>query len=445
MLSDTIAAIASPAGTGALSLIRVSGERAAEIVSQVIPTFDRGSSRRPHLAPIRSPDTGDVLDQAIHTFFPGPGSFTGEDVVEITTHGGLFIPYDVLAAIMAAGARQARPGEFSMRAVFNGKMDLLQAEAVGDLVDSTAAAQRTAALAQLDKGLSRRIEKLKARVLDLEAFMSYDIDFPEEDDGPISQKKIVEATKSASDEIEALLATAHDGEMLREGALVVIAGRPNSGKSSLFNAMIGFDRAIVTDIAGTTRDAIEAPVSCDGFPIRLVDTAGLRESDDFIEQLGIEVSRRYVDAADIVVLCVEAGRGLSEEEESFRDSIDSTVVVVSTKSDLLTDNTGGPNSVSAVNGSGLAELRKTLATEAFGNQLTRTDDQPALTRARHRAALEKARVELKQFSDALAMGTDAVVASVHLRAAISMLEDVVGVITTEDVLETVFSKFCIGK
>ena len=195
VFSDTIAAIATPAGRGALSLIRVSGSETIEVVSRVISSFDPSFVRSSRLASVRHPETGEILDQVLHVFYPNPHSFTGDDVVEITTHGGLFIPFDVLQAVLAAGARQARPGEFSMRAVMNGKLDLLQAEAIGDLVDSTAPQQRKAALFQLERGLSCRIEALRAQVLELEALLSYEIDFPEEDDGPISPLKIEAATR----------------------------------------------------------------------------------------------------------------------------------------------------------------------------------------------------------------------------------------------------------
>lgn len=446
MFSDTIAAIATPAGRGALSLIRVSGSETIEVVSRVISSFDPSFVRSSRLASVRHPETGEILDQVLHVFYPNPHSFTGDDVVEITTHGGLFIPFDVLQAVLAAGARQARPGEFSMRAVMNGKLDLLQAEAIGDLVDSTAPQQRKAALFQLERGLSCRIEALRAQVLELEALLSYEIDFPEEDDGPISPLKIEAATRRVLKDVSSLLDTSRDGEMLREGALAVIAGRPNSGKSSLFNALVGFDRAIVTDIAGTTRDAIEAPVSCDGFPFRMVDTAGIRESDDTLEKLGIEVSRRYLDAADIVILCVEAGRNMTVEEEGFCQRKKARVLVVNTKADLVPDQTETcALPVSATQGTGLAKLRKALAAEAFGGKFARVDGEPSLTRARHRSALEKSHSELRQFSDALVNGIEAVVASVHLRASVLAMEEIIGVVTTEDVLGAVFSKFCVGK
>jgi tRNA modification GTPase len=446
VFSETIAAIASPSGKGALSVIRVSGSQAVEIASRVIRSFDSSTARTTRLAQLSHPVSEEVLDQVLYAFYPNPRSFTGEDLVEITTHGGLFVPVDVLEALLAAGARQARPGEFSMRAVVNGKLDLLQAEAVGDLVDSTAPAQRAAALSQLARGLSRRIETLRTHVLELEGLLSYEIDFPEEDDGPVSQQRIDSASELVLKEVTSLLDTSRDGERLREGALVVIAGVPNSGKSSLFNSLVGFDRAIVTEIAGTTRDAIEAPVSCSGFPFRLIDTAGIRKSDDTVEKLGIEVSKRYVSAADIVIFCVEVGRDQTLEERKFCEELGDRLVLVNTKADLISGK--GKNAglwVSVIDGSGLPDLREALAVKAFGSEMARADLAPALTRARHRTALEKARVELSEFSESMANGVEAVVASVHLRAAVLAMEEIIGVVTTEDVLESVFSSFCIGK
>ena len=369
--------------------------------------------------------------------FPGPRSYTGEDVVEISTHGGLVAPAAAIAALVAAGARPAQPGEFTRRAVLNGKMDLLQAEATADLIDAGSPAQRRRALQQLERGLSDRLAALRGEILELEALIAYEIDFPEEDEGPVAPERVRRAWDVARERVAALLRTAPEGERLREGALLVIAGRPNAGKSSLFNALLGVERAIVTEIPGTTRDAIEAHAVIEGFPFRLVDTAGLRATDERIERLGIEVSKRYLDAADLVLFCEERD---SRERDAFLASVKAPVVTVRTKADLT-----GDAGVSVVTGAGLPDLRRRLAEVAFGQLLALGDVEPVVTRARHRAALERALAELDGFWAARGAGVDAAAAATHLRTAVAALDDLIGVVTPDDVLDRVFAAFCVGK
>ncbi|HKW41652.1 MAG TPA: GTPase, partial [Gemmatimonadales bacterium] len=297
MLSDPIVALATPPGRSAIALIRLSGRGAFDVAARALRPFHPDPPRTVRRVRVVHPESGALLDDALAACFPGPRSFTGEDLVELSTHGGLVAPAAAVAALVAAGARPAAPGEFTRRAVLNGKLDLLQAEATGDLIDAGSTAQARHALQQLDRGLSTRLERLRADLLELEALIAYDIDFPEEDEGPVRPERVERVWAAARDGIVQLLATAPEGERLREGALLVIAGRPNAGKSSLFNALLGRERAIVTEVPGTTRDAIEAHAVLEGFPFRLVDTAGLRDSSDRVERIGIEVARQYLGAA----------------------------------------------------------------------------------------------------------------------------------------------------
>jgi len=316
-------------------------------------------------------------------------------------------------------------------------MDLLQAEATADLIDAGSPAQRRRALHQLERGLSGRLSALRQEVLDLEGLIAYDIDFPEEDEGPVSEQRVRRAWSVVRGRVAELLRTAPEGERLREGALLVIAGRPNAGKSSLFNALLGSERAIVTEIPGTTRDAIEAHAVIEGFPFRLIDTAGLRESEERVEKLGIEVSRKYLAAADLVLFCEESE---DPARATFLAQVRAPVVVVRTKVDL-----GGGEGVSVVTGAGLDTLRKRLAEVAFGQLLALGDVEPVVTRARHRTALERALAELDAFSGARASGVDAAATATHLRAAVLALDDLIGVVTPDDVLDRVFATFCVGK
>jgi tRNA modification GTPase len=436
---DTIAALATPPGRGALALIRLSGPRAPEIAKSVLTPWPL-TPRRATLVTVRDPATSEVLDRPIATLYEAPHSFTGEHAVEITTHGGAIVPAAVLAALVSAGARAALPGEFTRRAVLNGKLDLAQAEAIGDLVDARSPSAQRAALSQLDGGLSRRVAALRTALLDTEALIAYDIDFPEEDDGPIPRERVAKSAATAAASVAQLLATAPIGELVREGALVVIAGPPNAGKSSLFNALLGRARALVTDVPGTTRDAIEALVEPTGaaFPLRLVDTAGLRETADTVERLGIEVSERYLRDAHAVLACGETAPALAETVARVHALTPAPVVPVRTKADLY------GVGVSAETGQGLRELLDEVY-RAIGS--TPSDpDTPIVTRARHRASLTAAAAELCQFQDTWAAGAvPAVIAAVHLRAAVHALEEIIGAVDTEDILDRLFAEFCVGK
>ncbi|HEU5039243.1 MAG TPA: tRNA uridine-5-carboxymethylaminomethyl(34) synthesis GTPase MnmE [Gemmatimonadales bacterium] len=444
MLSDPIAALATPPGRSALAVVRLSGVGAFQIAARIIEGFAAPPDAPGRVARLATFHTveGEAIDRGLYTVYPGPASYTGDDLVELSCHGGMLVPSRVLAALHAAGARPAAPGEFTRRAVLNGKLDLVQAEAVGDLIDAVAPAQGRAALRQLDGGLSRRLEALRESLVEAHALLGYEIDFPGEDDGPVPPERIAAALRDAADRIGRLIATAPAGERLREGALLVLAGRPNAGKSSLFNALLGSDRALVTEVPGTTRDAIEAHTDFLGWPVRLVDTAGLWESADRIDRLGVEMSRRYLGAADLVLLCVEAGRELGPDERAVAES--GETLEVRTKSDLAPEAVH-PLAVSAVTGAGLAELRRAVADRVFGDRIALGDLEPALTRERHRTALLRARGALAEALPQLARDGDPVLAAHHVREATSALEELLGAVDIEEVLDRVFGRFCVGK
>jgi tRNA modification GTPase len=392
----------------------------------------------------------EVLDQALVALFPAPDSFTGDDTVEISTHGGYLVPTSIVAALISSGARQALPGEFARRAVLNGKLDILQAEAIGDLIDARSRAMQHAALGQLDGGLSRRLTNLRDDLIGLEALIAYDIDFPEEDDGPVPRVRIEGAVKELRASLASLLATAAAGELIREGAVVVIAGPPNAGKSSLFNALVGRSRAIVTEIPGTTRDALESVIDSGKFPLRLVDTAGLRATSDPIERMGIEVSERYLASAHIVLACADDIVGLARTSATIAELSSAPIVEVRTKGDLVTNHdeivVEGPILVSAETGIGLQQLLDAINRLIAGNYGEITADLPMLTSARHRQALTRASNELDQFEQAWREKQLPIpVASVHLHTAVYVLEELIGAVDVEDVLDRVFSSFCVGK
>jgi len=459
---DTIAAVSTAPGNGALAVVRCSGGEAGRVLLRLAPALrELPKARCARLAEIRDPRDGTLLDVGVVTFFPGPASYTGEDVVEISCHGGWLGPELVLEACVRAGARRAEPGEFTRRAYLHRKLDLVQAEAVADLIEARSAALRRAALGQLERGLSARIGALREALVGLEAELAHHIDFPEEDDAPVPVEAIVARAGTVAEDMRALLRSAPEGELLREGALVVLAGRPNSGKSALYNALIGEERAIVTAEPGTTRDALLTTVQLGGFPFRLVDTAGLREAEGRVEQMGIEVTRRYLGQADVVLLCVPADEEVGEMEHSFLGEIGATpVVLVRTKGDATNPvgatvaMRGGPAGdaptapkvrTSAVTGEGLDELGRALTRLMYAGLAGSSGDVPVLTRARQREALAEAARETDAFVEALGGGLPPEVAATHLRAAGGSLEELLGVITTEDVLDALFARFCVGK
>jgi len=461
---DTIAAIATAPGRGAVALIRISGPRAFD-VANALGAPERALARAATRCVLRDVESGDVLDDLLVTRFVSPHSFTGEDVVEMSTHGGRVVPNAVLAACLRAGARQALPGEFTRRALLNGRIDLLQAEAIADLVDARTSAMQKQALAQLDGGLSRRLNALRSDIIALEVLLAYDIDFPEEDDGPIAPARIVGALAKLMEQLEGLLATAPRAALVRDGALVVIAGPPNAGKSSLFNALLGEARALVTEIPGTTRDAIEALLDTPGMPLRLVDTAGLRTTDDVVERLGIEVSEKYLGHAQLVLACAEDAAGLITTVARVRPLVSAPVMAVLTKADrrgnLLGDlalagagvgtDVAPVIAVSAESGAGLSSLLTSIvarltATAADGEGGANANDAVVLTRERHRMGLAQALTEVREFQQAWIEGeVPATIAAVHLRAAAHVLDELVGAISVDDVLDKLFRDFCVGK
>lgn len=452
----TIAAIATVSGRSALAVIRASGTTASQMAARLLRPPPSEPRRAVH-ARLVDPDSGLIIDDVIAILYRAPHSFTGDDLLEIISHGGSFTPTSVLSALIRSGARQAEPGEFTRRAVLNGKLDLLQAEAIGDLIDARSSAGHRQALRQLDGELTRRVATLRRRILEVEALLAYDIDFPEEDDGPIPTRRVIEAGESALADVRALLATAEQGTLIHDGALIVLAGAPNAGKSTLFNALLGEARAIVTETPGTTRDAIEAVLDRPRWPLRLVDTAGLREATDALELLGIETSVRYLSRAALVLACGETPTDLRRVVEIVREIAGANanhppVLGVLTKCDLVTKDhqitptDGAFVPVSARTGQGLARLLEAIDEQLAVEQGDVSSDAPGLTRARHQVAVTLAAAELATFLEVMGDGSiPSSIAAIHIRTAAEALGELIGVVHTDDVLDVVFRQFCVGK
>lgn len=392
-------------------------------------------------------DVAEPLDDVLVTWFPAARSPTGEDLVEFSLHGGHYVPVRVLEALVMAGAVPALAGEFTERAVRHGKMDLLQAEGMADLIEARSRAMHRAALSQLSGALTQRLLVLREALLEVEALLAYEVDFPEEDDGPLPRAAASAAASRVLDALTALGATLPMAELGREGIPVVFAGAPNAGKSSLFNALVGDARAIVSEIPGTTRDAIEVLVDETPYPWRLVDTAGLRETDDALERLGLEVSARWIARAGVVVVCGETDEALHAADLAVASATRAPRVLVRTKSDLsaAAGNAEG-TPVSVVLGRGLDEMRTAIRAAVRSAHPPLPDGEPVVTRARHAAAIGTAREEVSAFISAWDAATlPAPVASTHIRAAIHALDELVGAIDVEEVLGRVFRTFCVGK
>jgi tRNA modification GTPase len=451
---DTIAAVATAPGRGALAVVRMSGADAPRIAARTCtpwPVQAREATR----VRIHEPDVPDsTIDEAIVTWFAAPRSATGEEVVEFSVHGGRRVSTLVLAALVSAGARPALAGEFTERAVRNGKLDLLQAEAIADLIDARSQASHRAALRQLSGALSSRLHALRESLLDVEALVAYEIDFPEEDDGPQPRARASSSARTVVASLDALLATMPRAELGREGVTVVLAGAPNAGKSSLFNALVGDPRAIVSEIPGTTRDAIEVLVDDDPWPLRLVDTAGLREGADALERLGVGVSEHRLAGAHLVLACAADDGELATTCARIAALSPARRIAVRTKADLLQAAWPAPNgltadasvAVSAVTGDGLDALREAIRHSLRAIVPDPVEELPVITRARHAHALELARAETKLFIAAWEEATlPAPVVATHLRAAVHAVDELVGAIDVDEVMERVFRDFCIGK
>lgn len=445
-LIDTIVARATPPGVGAIAVVRVSGPRALAIARAVAPRLpDAIKPRYAYLTVLIDPGSGVAVDQGLLTCFPGPASFTGEDTFEFSGHGGEVAVRLVVEALQAAGGRLAEPGEFTRRALANGRLDLIQAEALGDLIDGNGVVLHRTALRQLERHLSDRVSRIRDELLQLEAVLSHHIDFPDEDEAPVPATEIARRASSLAGELRMLAETAPEGRRLRAGAMVVLAGRPNAGKSSLYNALVGEERALVTEIPGTTRDALEVDLSIEGFPVHLVDTAGLGDPDDLVERLGIEVAHRFVEHADLILYCVSCEGRLLEEERAWLAERNAPSVVVRTKADRIDSDMVDGVVVSSATGFGLDELRGEIVSRVFGRLRVMDDEVPVLLRSRQAEAVSRAADSIEGFATDLRGGISAEYAATHLKTAESALEDLVGLVDSEAVLDRLFASFCIGK
>ncbi|TAK15506.1 MAG: tRNA uridine-5-carboxymethylaminomethyl(34) synthesis GTPase MnmE [Acidobacteria bacterium] len=452
---DTIVAIATPPGRGGLGVVRVSGPRALEIAQSLI---SRQAPLEPRVAThtyIREKTTSGVVfletpvDEVVATYFANPHSYTGEDVIEISGHGSPVLLERIVQLALAAGARLAEPGEFTLRAYLNGRMDLVQAEAVADLIDAVTPQQARAAMDQLDGTVTGAIKKIDAALFSLIARCEASLDFPDEGFHFIQQAEVRSTLSSIADDLRALIATASRGRLLREGRTVVIVGRPNTGKSSLFNALLGRNRAIVTPIPGTTRDVLSEQIDVLGVPVTLIDTAGLRESHDPIEREGVARAGEARAAAAMTLLVLDGSSELTADDDFLlNEPTKGRRVIAISKADLppgMVPQFVAPEgiTVSATTGFGLDELREAIVREVSSQDDRR--DTPMLTNIRHIALAQSALDAAARALAALDRGATEELLLVDLHDARHSLEDITGTRTIDDVLLHIFTRFCVGK
>ena len=433
MQADTIYAPATAIG-GAIALIRVSGPLCPNIVQAML---DRDVAKTPRMLRfVRVMDGEKVLDDGMACFLPGPGTYTGEDMLELSCHGGSRTMARRVERLSAAGARPAEPGEFTKRAFLNGKMDLSEAEAVMDVVSARAEESLKAALEQLHGKLSKRIHGIEELLIDSLSAIDAAVDYPDEVEEDVSAT-LPESLDRAQGEIDALIAEGRQGRALREGVYVALVGRPNVGKSSLLNALLGADRAIVTDLPGTTRDTLDEETSFFGVPVRLVDTAGIRESGDLVEQIGIDRARAALDRADVAVLLLDGTQTLTEEDQRLLAlTAGKNRLVLRSKGDLLQARDDfGELSVSAKTGEGLDELKRRIVA------LSGAREGAAITNERHIKALENAREALLHARTA----HELTLIATDVRDALHHLGAITGRDVDADLIDRIFARFCVGK
>ncbi len=445
-LEETIVAIATPPGEGAVGIVRVSGP-------------DAFAFAKKHFAPIRKVDLippfvpvlgdFDSIDQVLFFYYQAPRSYTGEEVVEIHGHGSPVVLRQIVQVLLKEGARLAEPGEFTKRAFLNGKLDLAQAEAVSALIASKTELAARASLAQLEGSLSRQIEQLRQQILEMFVYVEAAIDYPEEDIELLSQGQLQEKAEGLVKKIQEIRKGAQYGKLLNEGIVVAIVGKPNVGKSSLLNALLNEERAIVTPIPGTTRDIVSDTVSIEGIPVKLVDTAGIRDSQEIVEKEGIKRSVKVLEQADIVLFVCDASSEWSEEDQQIWKRVETkNSLVVINKSDLklkLDDSRfDSPIKVSAEKKEGLDRLHQSLLSSIQGAEGLFSHEQYVVN-LRHEEAMRRAEASLEKTLEALKEGLSGEFVAVDMRAALDDLGEIVGQTTTDDILNQIFSTFCIGK
>ncbi|MFA6468774.1 MAG: tRNA uridine-5-carboxymethylaminomethyl(34) synthesis GTPase MnmE [Bacteroidota bacterium] len=455
---DTIAAIATPVGIGGISVIRISGNNAfsaADVIFHGPLSAIKAQSHTVHYGTIVDPVSRETIDTVLISIFRNPSSFTGEDVVEISSHGGYFVSQKILSLLYRIGVRPAEPGEFTLRAFLNGKLDLTQAEAVADIIHSKAEKSHKASVDQLSGKLSGAVQQLREEILTICSLLELELDFSQEGIELTEKKTLVEKLSAIQNTIHMLISSYQEGKIIKEGIKVALIGRPNSGKSSLLNVLLQEERAIVSDIPGTTRDTIEENILLEGVEFIFHDTAGLRESTDVIELEGIRRTTKVIDASDVILLLIDGSVGETEAHIEDFNSIameyngKKSILWVFNKFDIKNESYSVLNIESSIwisckTHEGIHNLKKRLVEISIPHH-DPSSSSVTITNIRHKEALERSLASLDAAKSSLNNGLGGDFASVDLRAALNYLGEIIGLTTPEDILNNIFSKFCIGK
>lgn len=451
---DTITAISTPLGEGAIGIVRLSGTDALAIAQSVFKgkNLEQVASHTINYGHIIDPKTGTIIDEVMVLVMLAPKTFTRENVVEINTHGGIAVTNEILQLLIRQGARMAEPGEFTKRAFLNGRVDLTQAEAVMDIIRAKTDKAMTIAVKQLDGSLSQLINDTRQEILNILAQVEVNIDYPEYDDvEEMTTALLREKTQEFQSLLENLLRTAKRGKILREGLSTAIIGRPNVGKSSLLNNLLREDKAIVTDIAGTTRDVIEEYVNIKGVPLKLVDTAGIRETDDLVEQIGVERSKKALQEADLVLLVLNASEKLTDQDRALLNlSQDSNRIILLNKTDLeqkieLEQLPDDYIPISVLTNQNINLIEDRINQLFFDNAGLVEQDATYLSNARHISLIEKAVQSLEAVNDGLALGMPVDLLQVDLTRTWEILGEITGDAAPDELITQLFSQFCLGK
>lgn len=451
---DTIAAISTPLGEGAIGIVRLSGTKALDIAKSIFKGKDLTTvaSHTLNYGHIIRPSTGEVIDEVMVSVMLAPKTFTREDVIEINTHGGIAVTNDILQLLIKQGARMAEPGEFTKRAFLNGRIDLTQAEAVMDLIRAKTDKAMSIAIKQLDGSLSQLITNTRQEILNTLAQVEVNIDYPEYDDvEEMTTALLRDKTQEFQALLEQLLRTAKRGKILREGLSTAIIGRPNVGKSSLLNTLLREDKAIVTDIAGTTRDVIEEYVNIKGIPLKLVDTAGIRETDDLVEQIGVERSKKALQEADLVLLVLNASEKLTEQDKALLAlSQNSNRIILLNKTDLkqVIEKDQLPEEaipISVLQNQNIDQIEDRINQLFFDHTGLIEQDATYLSNARHISLIEQAVQSLEAVNEGLALGMPVDLLQIDLTRAWEILGEITGDAAPDELITQLFSQFCLGK
>lgn len=449
---ETITAISTPIGHGGIGIVRISGDKALEILNRIFKPKNKGKFKSYTFKFGNIVDNnGNNIDQVLVSYFKAPKTYTGEDVCEINCHGGLIVTKQILEIVLKNGAVLAKPGEFTERAFLNGKVDLTQAEAVMDLINSKSIKENEVSVKQLEGYLGNKIKEIKDEIVDLLVDLEANIDYPEYDIEEVRREKVINVITQNINKIEKLEKTFESGKVLKEGVNTAIIGKPNVGKSSLLNALLRENRAIVTEVAGTTRDTIEEYVTIKGIPLKLIDTAGIRETTDLIENIGIEKSKKALEEAELVILLLDAATGVTPEDKELLRLVENKKnIVLINKIDLNNkiNKKDIPNSdfieISIKNDIGLDKLEEKIE-EIFSLKGLETDDNIMITNVRHQTLIINAKSQLKNALESAKNGIPLDMISIDISNSIQNLGEITGETVSEDVIKGIFAKFCLGK